>query len=303
AKPAAVTSAGLLGKTVQGKTVVLTVTNPSTQISLNSLVTGQLPPAGVRLNSQDATVWNWTWGGTSSQPIALGEPEDTTAWANYTAPNPGQRDPIMFDPSNGRYAWPLLQPHLGERPPFSPNGHSGAPWLGDTTSSTRTDGLCPAGAPVRHYNITAIQTPITDQTDAGRTPSGSPIDPTTDQDGEIFVLNQHIAATQSGAMQAVPLALRSDVGDCIAVTLTNDLNPSTAAPLEATNEENVYRKVNIHIHFVQFDPQASDGVITGLSYEQSVRPITGGELGETKLTAAAPAGATHISVASTAGLR
>jgi hypothetical protein len=303
AKPAAVTSAGLLGRVVEGKTVVLTVTNPSTQVSLQSLVSGQLPPQGARLNSQDATVWNWTWGGTATAPVALGEPEATTAWPDYTPPNPGQRDPIMFDPSNGRYAWPLLQPHLGMRPPFSPNGHGGAPWLGNTTSSTRPDGLCPAGAPVRTYNISDIQTPILDQTDAGRTPSGSPIDPTTDQAGEIMVLNQNIAATQSGAMQAVPLAVRSDVGDCVAVTLTNDMNPSTSPPFEATNEENVYRKANIHIHFVQFDPQASDGVITGLSFEQSVMPITAGEPGETTLTAAAPAGARQITVAGTNGLR
>jgi hypothetical protein len=33
-------------------------------------------------------------------------------------------------------------------------------------------------------------------------------------------------------------------------------------------------KINIHIHFIQFDNQASDGVITGFSYEQSVRPFT-----------------------------
>ncbi len=305
AKPTAVNSAGLIGKVIEGKTVVpqSQLTNPSTQVSLESLVEGQLPPPGARLNSQDATVWDWVKSGTASAPVYLGEPEDTHSWADYTAPNPGQRPQIMFDPSNGRYAWPLLQPHLGMRPPFSPNGHGGAPWLGNTTSSTRPDGLCPAGAPVRTYNITAIATPITDQTDAGRTPAGSPIDPTTDQNGEIFVLNQNVAATQSGAMQAVPLALRSDVGDCVAVTLTNALNPSTAAPLEATNEENVYRKANIHIHFVQFDPQASDGVITGLSFEQSVRPITAGEPGETTLTAAAAKGATQISVASTTGLR
>jgi hypothetical protein len=305
AKPAAVNSAGLIGKVIGGKTVVPAdqLTDPSTQVSLESLVEGQLPPPGVRLNSQDATVWDWVKSGTANAPVYLGEPEDTHSWADYTAPNPGQRPQIMFDPSNGRYAWPLLQPHLGTRPPFSPNGHSGAPWLGNTTSSTRPDGLCPASSPVRVYNITAISTPITDQTDSGKTPSGTPIDPQTDQDGEIFVLNQDVAAVQSGAKQAVPLAIRSDVGDCVAVTLTNDLNPSTASPLEATNEENVFRKVNIHIHFVQFDPQASDGVITGLSFEQSVRPISGRELGETTLTAAAPAGATQVSVASTAGLR
>ena len=30
-------------------------------------------------------------------------------------------------------------------------------------------------------------------------------------------------------------------------------------------------KVNIHPHFFQFDNQASDGVITGFSYDQSMR--------------------------------
>src|SRR6202035_3924811 len=131
-KPQAVTSAGLIGKVIEGKTVVPAdqLTNPSTQISVQQLVTQQLPPQGVRFNAEDATVWNWTWGGTADQPIALGEPEDTTSWPDYTAPTPGQRPQIMFDPSNGSYAWPLLAPHLRMRPPFSPNGHSGAPWLG-----------------------------------------------------------------------------------------------------------------------------------------------------------------------------
>jgi FtsP/CotA-like multicopper oxidase with cupredoxin domain len=302
-KPAAVTSAGLIGKVIEGKTVVPQdqLTNPNTQVSVQSLVTNQLPPQGTRLSQEDATVWDWTWGGTADQPIALGEPEDTHVWADYTAPNPGQRPQIMFDPSNGRYAWPLLQPHLGERPPFSPNGHSGAPWLGPNVTSTRPDGLCPAGAPLRTYNITAVQVPIKDQSDSGRDASGNPIDPTTDPDGEIFVLNQDVAAVKNGTKPAQPLAIRSDVGDCIAVTLTNDTSPSTAG--EPTPEENVFRKLNIHIHFVQFDPQASDGVITGFSYEQAVRPISDGEAGETTLAAAAPAGATQISVASTAGLR
>lgn len=303
AKPAAVNSAGLIGKVIGGKTVVpqAQLTDPNTQVSLESLVEGQLPPQGVRLSAQDATVWDWAKSGPATAPVYLGEPQDTHVWADYTAPNPGQRPQIMFDPSNGRYAWPLLQPHLGMRPPFSPNGHSGAPWLGSTASTTRPDGLCPAGAPIRTYNITAISTTIQDQTDNGRDANGNPIAAQSDPNGEIFVLNEDKAAVESGAKPAQPLAIRSDVGDCIAVTLTNDTNPSTAT--EATAEENTFRKVNIHIHFVQFDPQASDGVITGLSYEQAMRPITGGEAGETTLTAAAAAGATQISVASTTGLR
>src|SRR5215472_8934854 len=101
AKPQAVNSAGLLGLTIQGKTVVLRsqLTNPSTQIALEDLVEGQLPPQGTRLNPQDATVWNWVKSGTASAPDYQGEPEDTHVWADFQSPNPGQRPQIMFDPS------------------------------------------------------------------------------------------------------------------------------------------------------------------------------------------------------------
>jgi manganese oxidase len=302
AKPQAVTSDKLLGLTIEGKKVVLQsqLTDPSTQVALESLVEGQLPPQGVRLNAQDATVWNWSKGGTSTAPVYFREPEDTTSWADYTPPNPGQRDPILFDPSNGRYAWPLLQPHLGQRPPFSPNGHSGAPWLGPNVTSTRPDGLCPQGAPLRTYNITAITVPIT-ETNGGVDANGNKIPPRVDNNGEIMVLNQHVAATRAGTMAPTPLAIRSDVGDCVALTLTNELtNPLGSDPTDPL--VNLFDKINIHTHFVQFDPQASDGVITGLSFEQSVAPDTGVS-GETTLAASAAAGATTIKVNDVTGLR
>jgi hypothetical protein len=289
ARPAAVNSAGLIGKVIGGKTVVPQdqLTNPNTQISLESLVEGQLPPQGVPANPQDATVWNWVKSGTADAPVYLGEPEDTHSWPEFTSPTPGVRPQIMFDPSNGRYAWPLLRPHLGQRPPFSPSGHGGAPWLGPDVTSTRPDGLCPAGAPLRQYNITAVQVSIK-ETSGGLNPAQ------VDSNGQIFVLNEDKAAVESGAKPAVPLVVRSDVGDCIAVTLTSELAETT--------ENHDFSKVNMHTHFVQFDPQASDGVITGFSFEQSVKPDTG-QLGETTLAAAAAAGATQITVSSTSGLR
>ena len=39
------------------------------------------------------------------------------------------------------------------------------------------------------------------------------------------------------------------------------------------NDFSGYSKSNIHIHHVQFDTQASDGVVTGMSYEQTIRPF------------------------------
>jgi manganese oxidase len=278
AAPVAVDSAGLLGRQIMGKTVVLrsALTSPSTQVALEDLVESQIPPQGARLDDDDATVWNWAKEGN----VYKGEPEDTRVWADYTSPTPGQRPTIMFNPTNGRPAWPLLRPHLGQRPPFSPNGHSGAPWLGETGSSQRPDGLCPQNAPVKTYNVTAVSVPIQETIRE------------KDANGEVFVLNEDKAALVSGANAGTkvpdPLAIRSNVGDCVALTLSSELNPA------------VQEKVNMHTHFVQFDPQASDGVITGFSYEQSVFSDT---RENRTASAATSAGATTMTVTNTTRLR
>ena len=278
APPTAVNSVGLIGKVIEGKTVVpaAQLTDPSRQRSLEELVESQLPPQGVPSGPDDATVWNWVKEGTPTAPLYKGEPETTAVWPNYASPTPGERPEILFNPTNGRYAWPLLRPHLGQRPPFTANGHTGTPWLGDTTSATRPDGLCPASAPVKTYNITAISVPIrTTKTEV-------------DNEGMIYVLNEDKDAVLSGAKPPEPLAIRSNVGDCVALTLSSELNP-TQQP-----------KVNIHTHFVQFDPQGSDGIVTGLSFEQGIKPAS---TENRTLAAGAAAGATTVSVSGTTGLR
>jgi hypothetical protein len=288
APPTAVNSADLLGRTInapQGsRTVVLgsKLTNPNTQIALEDLVESQLPPQGVRANSQDATVWDWLKNGNNvNKPIYQGEPEDSPhtttgaslGWVDFI-PDPnvpaGTRPDIMFNPNTGRYTWPMLRPHLGKRPPFSTNGHTGAPWLGENVSAGRPDGLCPTAAPLRTYNITAITLPIrTVKTDFpnptqvikhNSVSTIANVDDGVDAHGEVFVLSENKDAVLAGQKPAEPLAIRSNVGDCVALTLTSELG-------------SVQSKVNMHTHFVQFDPQASDGVITGFSYEQSVKPL------------------------------
>ncbi|HEV2783745.1 MAG TPA: hypothetical protein VGX25_30530 [Actinophytocola sp.] len=274
--PTAVNSAGLVGRTIEGRTVIASGTPTSSQVLLSDLVERQLPPQGVRLNREDATVWDWQRSGN----VYLSEPETTEVWPDYQSPTPGQRLEIQFNPNNGRPAWPLLRPHLGMRPPFAGSGHTGAAWLGETGSSTRPDGLCPPTSPVRTYNVTGISVPIK-QTLRETAP-----------DGTIFVLNEDkdrvIADARSGAKAPDPLAIRSNVGDCVALTLTNEHDPW------------VQPKVNMHTHFVQFDPQSSDGVITGLSYEQSVYPNS---LENRTMTAASAANATRVTVSNVTNLR
>jgi manganese oxidase len=195
----------------------------------------------------------------------------------------GSRPKILFNPTNGRPAWPLLRPHIGKRPPFAPNGHSGAPYLGEyggqaanpviPVGSTakapidpwagRTDGICPQGAPLRTYNIVGIAKPIvvTDPTKNAKV-----VDPL----GALDVLAADKQAiydgtkTYAGVTHPESLAIRGNIGDCLAITYTSELTDGGA--------ELPYSRTNIHIHHVQFDTQASDGVISGFSFEQSIRP-------------------------------
>ncbi|MCQ3976543.1 MAG: hypothetical protein DPW09_24185, partial [Anaerolineae bacterium] len=276
--PQAVNSLGLIGQVVEGKTFVprVNLTDPDTQLAVEDWVENKLPPQGVPLDAEDATVWNWQLvyvNGDQTQPLYFGEPETTRVWPNYTSPTPGQRPEIRFNPTNGRYAWPLLRPHLGQRPPFSGNGHTGAPWAGEDATASRPDGMCPTSAPNhRYYPITAIDLPI------------RVTDERVDDNGMLFVLTEDKAAVRSGAKPAQPLAIRSNVGDCVQILFTSE---------QEDDNHGGHAKVNMHTHFVQFDPQASDGVITGLSYEQSIRPYAS----ENRImTVASAPGATSVTV-------
>jgi len=65
--------------------------------------------------------------------------------------------------------------------------------------------------------------------------------------------------------------------------------------LEDSGENDFFSKANIHVHFVQFDVQGSDGVITGFNYETSVRPFT--KEGE-KIRGTAQAGESRLQLVS-----
>ncbi len=64
--------------------------------------------------------------------------------------------------------------------------------------------------------------------------------------------------------KAIPLAIRANVYDCVDVLLTSEWDDDDFTNFQMS-------KINIHPHFFQFDNQASDGVISGFSYDQSMR--------------------------------
>ena len=270
----AVTSKDLVGTTVdwKGKTFDITRDN------LSGWVEQQLPPAGVA-KGYDASVLDWRKEG----DLYLNEPDTELVWANFRSNSPGSRPPIPFNPKTGKLAYPFLRPHLAKRPPFAPN-HGPSPFLDPFQKGTGTDppgpgengpwSLCPSDTRLKEFTIHAINLPITLNQEANL------VDPV----GQLFVLKEQEEAVRASNGLKVPLAIRANAGeDCVDIIFKSEL--------EDTGENFFFSKVNVHIHFVQFDIQGSDGVNAGFNYESSVRPFT--VEGET-LSAGAAAGASSL---------
>lgn len=290
---AAVDSTRLAESTVHwfGKSFTITMGKTDTtkkvaQYNLDQWVEMMLPAQGkpghtddevAQIKSYDATVIDWSKERTADGKILYkNEPETTQVWPAYKPPVPGGRPPFLFDPKTGKLAWPHLKPHLGKRPPFAP-GKNGAPWAepiqarnGKRTAELPMPGengpwsLCPAEAnnpaTMKRYVVNGIRLPIT------LTPARGDQPAIVDQGGQIYVLAEEEAAIRADDSKKIPLVIRANVGDCVDIVYKSKMED---------NEEVLYAsKTNMHIHFVQFDPQASDGVISGMSYEQSVRPFT-----------------------------
>jgi len=250
----AVTSDQLLGTTVDwnGKEFQIDASN------LVEWVERQLPPQGVP-QKFDASLLNWSKQGDTY----LNEPNTSKRWPGYDPPSPGVRPPLYFDPATGKLAYPFLTPHLGRRPPFAPN-HGPAPYLEPIRQGTDVPrpgengpgSLCPSGATTQEFTIHAISLPIALNRQANL------VDPV----GQLYVLKEEEDDVRANNARKQPLVIRANAGeDCVDVLLKSELPD--------TGENNFYSKTNLHIHFVQFDIQGSDGVDTGFNYETSVRPF------------------------------
>ena len=261
-------------------------------VHIKSWVKYMLPPKGQpghtadekkQILSYDGTVWDYSWKGTK----ALSEREISFPMAKFKAPHPGKRHPLQFHPTNGKLAWPHMTPHFGKRVPFARH-HGGAPWLEpfhllpDPGIITKTESgsgrskawqensspakpgahgrwsLCPEGAGRKQYNLHFINTPIQLSGAYGKTK------PVIDKYGLIYVIDEDMAAVKADPKKALPLVIRANVYDCVDVLLTSEWNDDDFTNFQMS-------KINIHPHFFQFDNQSSDGVITGFSYDQSMR--------------------------------
>jgi hypothetical protein len=296
--PDPVDSSGLIGKTINGQTI--TAGNLHQWIEPQLPPQGVPQKAAGDPISLDGAVWNWLRQG----DVYYGEPEDKTGslagspWAGVRFPNlsapgnfpngdggarvfpghpglmavdvphslgPNDRPRVLFNPTNGRPTYPMLRPHIGQRPPYSPNGHTGSPWLGEEQNkapvgaidpwANRPDGLCPQGSDPtkRDFNIVSIHKKLQ------VTKRGA-----TDDFGKLFVLAKNKDKVRNGTMPAEPLAIRANVGECVNLTVTSEQT--------ADDPNQPFPMTNLHIHHVQFDPNGSDGATAGMVYGQAMRP-------------------------------
>jgi manganese oxidase len=251
---AAVTSEQLIGRTADWKGTTSTITRET----LGPWVERQLPPSGVP-RGYDASVLDWKRDGDRY----LNEPETEHAWPGFRSSAPGSRRPIYFDATTGKLAYPFLRPHLGKRPPFAPN-HGPAPFLDPTAGPAPARpgqhgrwSLCPEGTRMKEFVIHAVMLPI------ALNQRANIVDPV----GQLYVLKEDEEAVRRDHRLKTPLAIRANAGeDCVDIVFKSDLPDGRS--------NGFLSKANIHIHFAQFDIQASDGVNTGFNYEQSVRPFT-----------------------------
>ncbi|MEM8962525.1 MAG: multicopper oxidase domain-containing protein [Acidobacteriota bacterium] len=264
--------------------------------NIEDWLTYLLPPSGVpeeeliidpehgNRTQNKSNMWDWVIEDTPAGPLALGEPYDFFFGPGFPAPGEGvgagpvgERPELLFNPIDGRLAYPHLKPQLGRRPPFAPIRDDnpdlqGTAYLGlilpdgafNNSGSELGSGLIPElthstlfrpGLPTnqRHYDITAITLPI-EYNEHGD----------VDPHGAIFALSDDVAAIRAGDRPAEPLVVRSNVGEAVQITLRSALEDSA--------EYDFHSKVGMHIHLVQYDVQSSDGAVAGFNYETSVRP-------------------------------
>jgi len=228
-----------------------------------------------QLKAYDASVMDWVWQGNkamSEKEATIGEnPKYHPEWQGYKA---GERRAIWFEPTTGKVAWPWLTPHFGKRVPFS-NDHNPAPWLEmirlnpDGTRSVEPAkpgengpwSLCPVRAGSQDYNVHFIKLPIELSAAEGDEPA------IVDPNGLLYVVHEEEEAVRADNDKKFPLVVRANVYDCIDWTLTSEWLDDDITNFQSS-------KINTHFHFFQFDNQASDGVISGFSYDQSMRPFT-----------------------------
>jgi manganese oxidase len=132
---------------------------------------------------------------------------------------------------------------------------------------------CPRGAPVRTFDIVALDTTITYNEHGDHDPYGL-----------VYALREDVQAIRDGH-NPEPLVIRASKGDCLEVTLTNEIDPAWMAHGErgvldgdapvATEPDHgtpAGLRVSLQPQMLRYDVRGSDGATVGFNREQTAAP-------------------------------
>ncbi len=141
--------------------------------------------------------------------------------------------------------------------------------------------FCPAGAPARTFNVTAVYAPVALGGPLVYNKRGLPGAPgqtqITDQSALMYVLTDDLSNGKlKPGVPREPLILRAAAGDCIKVELTNGvpnssapLNPGLAAvPLITDVQLQTSHQIGIHPQLLAYDVTTSDGFNIGTNQQE-----------------------------------
>ena len=118
---------------------------------------------------------------------------------------------------------------------------------------------CPAGRPVKEFNVAAIQiSQFYNDELKWKNPQS-----------RVYVLESDRAAIEAGK-KPEPFSPLLNVGDCVVYHLTNRLPVEFGGNVFDRAQET--NEVGIHQHMVQFDVLSSDGAANGWNYDQGADP-------------------------------
>ncbi|WP_437691732.1 copper oxidase [Sorangium sp. So ce176] len=169
-------------------------------------------------------------------------------------------------------AWGILRVH-GERTDLLPIPGASLPAI------ARDLEVCPKGAPKRKYVVHAIS--ARDLLDGRLTYNAA--HGLYDPDAIVFVDERDLSAVRSGKAAVEPLILRAAAGECVEVTLVNDLPedpPKTPhwnynSPIVDgfnVNQVRTSNRVSVYPQLVAYDVVATDGAHVGQNPDRTVAP-------------------------------
>jgi hypothetical protein len=137
----------------------------------------------------------------------------------------------------------------GKAPPAAPNGPG--------------TGACPSSAPIRSYDVSIFNGITLDQ--------GMPGESDAANGGSwamMYALSRDEAAIKAGTKPAVPLVIRADAGECLRITLHNDLPADNFTWTWGSGST----RAGFNIGNVIYDPLQSYGAAIGYDPDTTVAP-------------------------------